>query len=134
MPFRLLWNVNGAHPGEDTPVRIVLPTMLAVFLCASAALAQDARKEELATDPAVQQAQPPEPSQQGTRTPDPQNTETESMPLDEALAAVRRAPPDLQGNPVPRPNQWASEPDDPRELSRSADPSDLTTEDNVDGR
>lgn len=44
-----------------------------------------------------------------------------------ALAAVRQAPPDLAGNPVPRPNPLASEPDDPNEPTRNADPSDQTS-------
>jgi hypothetical protein len=121
-------------PGEDTPVRIILPITLAASLLASTALGQDTRKDDLANEPNVQQSQPPDPAPQGTRAPDAQNTETESMSLDDALAAVRRAPPNLEGAPVPRPNQMASEPDDPGEPSRSSNPSDLTTEDNVGGQ
>jgi hypothetical protein len=133
MPSGLLCRLRD-HPREEKPVRIILPITLAASLVASAALAQDSRKEELTNEPSVQQALPPDPSPQGTRAPDAQSTETESISLDQALAAVRRAPPDLQGNPVPRPNQLASEPDDVRESSRSENPSDLTTEDNVGGQ
>lgn len=115
-------------------MHIILPIMLAASLFASTALGQDARKDDLANEPNVQQNLPPNPTPQGTRAPDAQNTETESMSLDDALAAVRRAPPNLQGAPVPRPNQLASEPGDPREPSRSPNPSDLTTEDNVGGQ
>ncbi len=44
-----------------------------------------------------------------------------------ALAEVRKAPPDLAGNPVPRPNPLASEPDDPNEPTRNPNPSDQTS-------
>lgn len=114
-------------------MRILLPIMLAASLLAPAAFGQDTPREGLET-PEVRESLPPESAPQGTRAPEPQRTETESVSLDQALAEVRRAPPDLQGKPVPRPNQWASEPDDPVERSRSADPSDLTRKDNVGGQ
>lgn len=107
-----------------------IPTLSAVcLLLASAAFAQDARKDDLAKDPQVQQSQDPQPSAQGTRAPKPDShPDTQSAELIEALAAVRRAPPDLQGNPVPRPNALASEPDDPNEPTRSQNPSDLSSQ------
>lgn len=72
---------------------------------------QETRKQELATDPAVRNNQPPEPSPQGTRSPEVALEQPTAKPdLWRALTELRRAPPDLQGNPVPRPNDLASEP------------------------
>ncbi|WP_434624208.1 hypothetical protein [Azospirillum sp. B2RO_4] len=85
--------------------------------------------DALARDPEVQKSQPPQPTPQGTRPPSAANSPaTEGSDLQQALAAVRKAPPDLNGNPVPRPNQWASEPDQPNEPTRSQNPSDLTSQ------
>lgn len=85
--------------------------------------------DSLARDPEVQKSQDPQPTPQGTRPPDAASSAaTGSSELQQALAAVRRAPPDLNGNPVPRPNQWASEPDQPNEPTRSQNPSDLTSQ------
>ncbi|WP_042694640.1 hypothetical protein [Azospirillum sp. B506] len=83
----------------------------------------------LARDGKVQQSQDPHPTAQGTRSPDSSSSAaTGSQELQQALADVRRAPPDLNGTPVPRPNQWASEPDQPNEPTRSRNPSDLTSQ------
>ncbi|PGH58171.1 hypothetical protein CRT60_09560 [Azospirillum palustre] len=85
--------------------------------------------DALARDGKVQQSQDPQPSAQGTKPPNPSSSAaTGSQELQQALADVRRAPPDLNGNPVPRPNQWASEPDQPNEPTRSQNPSDLTSQ------
>lgn len=85
--------------------------------------------DALARDAGVQKSQDPQPTPQGTRPPDASSSAaTGSSELQQALAAVRRAPPDLNGNPVPRPNQWASEPDQPNEPTRSQNPSDLTSQ------
>lgn len=85
--------------------------------------------DALARDGKVQQSQDPHPTAQGTRPPNPSSSAaTGSQELQQALADVRRAPPDLNGNPVPRPNQWASEPDQPNEPTRSQNPSDLTSQ------
>ncbi|PWC87032.1 hypothetical protein TSH100_11730 [Azospirillum sp. TSH100] len=85
--------------------------------------------DALARDGKVQQSQDPHPTAQGTRSPNPgSSAATGSRDLQQALADVRRAPPDLNGTPVPRPNQWASEPDQPNEPTRSQNPSDLTSQ------
>ena len=85
--------------------------------------------DALARDAGVQKSQDPHPTPQGTRPPDASSSAaTGSSELQQALAAVRRAPPDLNGTPVPRPNQWASEPDQPNEPTRSQNPSDLTSQ------
>jgi hypothetical protein len=85
--------------------------------------------DALARDGNVQQSQDPLPSQQGNKPPNPTSSAaTGSGELRQALAEVRRAPPDLNGTPVPRPNQWASEPDQPNEPTRSQNPSDLTSQ------
>lgn len=110
-------------------MRAILPLTVAILLLAAPAFAQDQQKQNLTTDPNVQRSQQPEPTQQGTRTPSNETSgNTQAADLQQALAAVRRAPPDLQGNPVPRPNPLASEPDDPKEPSRSANPSDLSSQ------
>ena len=85
--------------------------------------------DALARDNGVQKSQDPLPSAQGNRPPDPSSSAaTGSGELQQALADVRRAPPALNGTPVPRPNQWASEPDQPNEPTRSQNPSDLTSQ------
>ncbi|HEY0836236.1 MAG TPA: hypothetical protein VGE72_20180 [Azospirillum sp.] len=114
-------------------MRAILPLTLAALLLAVPALApafaQETQKEGLVTDPNVQQSQQPAPTQQGTRSPSEETSgATQAPDLQQALAAVRRAPPDLQGTPVPRPNPMASEPDDVAEPSRSANPSDLSSQ------
>ena len=113
-------------------MRAILPLSAACLLLASvaapASLAQDGQKENLTKDPNVQQSQQPQPNAQGIRSPTAETSgATQSAELNEALAAVRRAPPDLQGTPVPRPNPLASEPDDPKEPTRSSNPSDLSS-------
>lgn len=109
-------------------MRAILPLSAACLLLASVAQAQDGQKENLAKDPNVQQSQQPEPTPQGTRPPSHATSpDTQSAELNEALATFRRAPPDLQGNPMPRPSPLASEPDDPNEPTRSNNPSDLSS-------
>lgn len=114
-------------------MRATLPLSAACLLLATVAFApafgQDGQKENLAKDPNVQQSQEPQPNAQGIRSPNAETKgNTQSAELVEALTAVRRAPPDLQGTPVPRPNPMASEPDDPREPTRSQNPSDLSSQ------
>lgn len=110
-------------------MRTTIATLLLSALLAFGAAAQDAAtKDALAQDPAVKQSQGQQPEPQGTRPPKPTTSgDTQGAELQQALADVRKAPPDLQGTPVPRPNQWASEPDQANEPSRSQDPSDLTS-------
>lgn len=130
---------GAATPCEEDPtVRALLSITTAAVLLASAAFApataQDATKPALANDPNVQQSQQPDPNAQGVRTPKPLDTANQMAELNEALAAVRRAPPNLEGTPVPRPNELASEPDQPNEPTRSPNPSDLSSRDNVQGK
>ncbi|WP_119678794.1 hypothetical protein [Indioceanicola profundi] len=72
------------------------------------------------TSPEVQESQAGQPTQQGTRAPNASvNGEAEAAgggeaqggsPLYAALHWARAMPVDLNGNPVPRPNAYASEP------------------------
>lgn len=72
---------------------------------------QEPRKQELATDPNVRQTLPPETEPMGTRAPQVALDQPTAKPdLWQALVALRSAPPDLQGNPVKRPNELAAEP------------------------
>ncbi|WP_353860107.1 hypothetical protein [Azospirillum formosense] len=103
--------------------------LVAGMLMTGNVIAQEVNKESLSNDIKVQQSQEPPPNQQGVRAPKPTTSgETQGAELQQALADVRRAPPDLQGNPVPRPNQWASEPDMGHEPTRSENPSDLSSQ------
>lgn len=109
-------------------MRAVLP-LAALLMIATAVVAQETPKDALANDPAVKQSQEPPPNAQGVRTPKPTTSgDTQSAELQQALAAVRAAPPDLQGNKMPRPNWLASEPDQPNEPTRSENPSDLSSQ------
>lgn len=90
---------------------------------------KDSTGDTLARDRKVQESQDPMPTDQGNKSPNQSSSAaTGSGELQQALAAVRRAPPDLNGTPVPRPNQWASEPDQPNEPTRSQNPSDLSSQ------
>lgn len=85
----------------------------ALFFIAPATLAQqqgESAGDALAKDPEVVESQGPMPDETGTRAPEAQQTETAPSPLIQAMRAVSQAPPDLQGNPVKRPNDLASEP------------------------
>jgi hypothetical protein len=87
-------------------------------------------KEHLSNDANVQQSQEPQPGAQGIRSPKAETSgTTQASTLQEALKAFYRAPPDLLGSPQRRPNQWASNPDDPNEPTRSQNPSDLSSQD-----
>lgn len=110
-------------------MRAILSATVAALLFAAPAHGQAPAKEALADDPNVRQSQQPETTPQGVRTPKPETRgDTQSAELQEALTAVRNAPPDLNGTPVPRPNPLASEPDDANEPSRSSNPSDLSSQ------
>lgn len=77
-------------------------------------------------DQDIQATQLGQPTQQGTRPPEVQRTEATDA-LFMALAAVRNAPPDLNGTPVPRPNPYGSEPEVDADPSRSPNPSEQTS-------
>jgi uncharacterized protein YdeI (BOF family) len=110
-------------------VRAVLSLTVTALLLAAPALAQDTREKGLTTDQNVQQSQQPQPNEQGVRSPSPETShQTQSSDLQQALAAVRAAPPDLQGNPVKRPNGLGSNPDMAHEPTRSENPSDLSSQ------
>ncbi|WP_348771438.1 hypothetical protein [Azospirillum sp. SYSU D00513] len=108
---------------------LTVAALLSISSAISPAMSQETRGQELAKDPNVQQNQPDGPNAQGVRSPSAGTAEnTDAMDLQQALAAVRKAPPDLQGRPVPRPNSWASSPDNPQEPTRSGNPSDLSSQ------
>ncbi|MBP2233195.1 hypothetical protein J2847_006530 [Azospirillum agricola] len=111
-------------------MRITIVALFLSGLLAFGAAAEDAAtKDALAQDPNILKSQEPQPDPHGTRPPNPAtNADTQSAELQQALAAVRRAPPDLNGNPVPRPNWLASEPDQDNEPTRSQNPSDLSSQ------
>jgi len=92
-------------------MRINAPILLLSTLLAFGAAAEDAAKDALAQDPKVQRAQEPQVTPEGNRPPNTlSNSDGQEAELREALAAARRAPPDANGTPVPRPNPLASEP------------------------
>ncbi|WP_142848127.1 hypothetical protein [Telmatospirillum sp. J64-1] len=92
-------------------MRMLLSATLALALLAPAmVLAQPTDPQGLAEDPAVKESQGPNPNPQGIRSPEIQSPETEAPSLADALAAIRAAPPNLEGQGVPRPNEMASEP------------------------
>lgn len=63
------------------------------------------------TSPEVEESLPPDPTEQGTRPPTVvEGEEGEEADLYTLLSRVRSAPPGLDGQPVPRPNDLASEP------------------------
>lgn len=74
----------------------------------------------------VERTQLGQPTQQGPRSPELQQTQA-SDNLFAALAAVRNAPPTLDGTPMPRPNPLGSEPEMIEDPSRSPNPSDQTS-------
>ncbi|MBP2295046.1 hypothetical protein [Azospirillum rugosum] len=115
-------------PGKSAILWMVL------VLVALPALAQTApspsgqdKAQRVTNSPDVRASQLPNPTPQGTRPPDPIGAPVKMSELWNALQGVWRAPPDLQGEPVPRPNEWASNPDNPAEPTRSENPSDLTS-------
>lgn len=64
------------------------------------------------TGPDIQQSQEPQPTEQGTRSPQVFEKEAEEgIDLYTLLSRVRSAPPSLAGQPTPRPNPLASEPE-----------------------
>lgn len=77
-------------------------------------------------DQDVKDTQLGQPSQQGVRSPEVQQAGATNG-LFKALAAVRRAPPGLDGVPIPRPNEVASEPEVDWEQSDSPNPSEQTS-------
>jgi hypothetical protein len=77
---------------------------LALLLAAaSPLLAQGTAEEKLQQDPAVSNSQLPEPTAQGTRAPDSSLTDTQSVPLAQAVMEIWRSPVDLQGRPIAEP-------------------------------
>lgn len=83
------------------------------------------------TSPEVERSQMPEPTQQGTRSPesiDENETVAEEMALYDALALVRQAPPAVDGRPIARPNPLASEPELEMEPHPAGNPESLFLE------
>lgn len=77
---------------------------------------RDAAEEKGLTQPEVQKASPPSPTDQGTRAPEStpaflvEPSEGEQMGLYEMLRMTRNAPAGLDGERIPRPNPLGSEP------------------------
>jgi hypothetical protein len=111
---------------EARPVRSLV-VLLTLLLPATGALAQGAAPTPDLETPDIEASQQPEPTPQGTRSPEPAAEETDIPSLWDALAAVYRAPPDLDGSPISRPNPLGSNPEPAQEPSRSPDPSDSTS-------
>jgi hypothetical protein len=84
-------------------MRTTFRASLALLLLASPALAQGTAEEKLQQDPAVSNSQLPEPTPQGTRAPDSSLTDTQSVPLAQAVLEIWRSPVDLQGRPIAEP-------------------------------
>jgi hypothetical protein len=73
---------------------------LALVLLTSPLHAQGTAEQQLKQDSDVSRSQLPEPTAQGTRAPDSSMTDTQSVPLAEAVREIWRHPVDLQGQPV----------------------------------
>lgn len=106
-------------------VRTLLSITAAGVLLAATAVALaaegEATKDALTRDPKVTGSQQPEPTAQGTRSPD-------TLPTDEdqvfnLVQEVRRNPIDVSGNPVP---PWPTQPDTGPEDPPSVSPGALT--------
>ncbi|WP_207479689.1 hypothetical protein [Arenibaculum pallidiluteum] len=90
--------------------------------------ADGGQAEAVQQSPAVRDSQQPEPNAQGVRSPKAStNGNTAGQDLQSALADFYEAPPDVQGNRIPRPNEVGSNPDMRNEPTRSENPSDLSS-------
>ena len=87
-------------------MRILLASAT-ILVAASLWAGADAQQEKTDQKPQVetlpQQDDRPAPTAQGMRAPEMTTTETQSVPLSEALRTVWDQPADLQGNPAPAP-------------------------------
>lgn len=112
-------------------MRLLSPILFAALLIPAAVTAQSVDVQKPGAGQALgqgEQAQHPETQPQGVRPPSPDTSnDTASNDLQSALHTFYQAPPDLAGNPMPRPNWLASNPDLPTDPSVSANPSDLTS-------
>ena len=81
----------------------------APFLSLAHAQQPNQAEEEGLTSPNVVESQGAQPTDQGNRAPDVLDQEDKPT-LYGALSRLRQAPPSLEGEPVPRPNAFASEP------------------------
>ena len=114
----------------------ILASLLAAALAAAPAAAQQpspgteaSPAQALEDSGAVRQSQEPEPSVQGVRSPKASTDgETAAPDLQTALTEFYRAPPDVQGNRIQRPNEVGSNPDMAEEPTRSENPSDLSSQ------
>ena len=89
--------------------------VLALALCGALFLPQahaqqpNQAEQEGLTSPNVQESLGAQPADVGTRAPDVLDQEDKPT-LYNALSRLRQAPPSLEGEPIPRPNEFASEP------------------------
>jgi hypothetical protein len=112
-------------------VRPLSPILLAALLLPAVVMAQSAPPPQAPIGQSLgqgEQAKHPETQAQGVRPPSPETKpNTAGDALLSAVTTFYRAPPDLAGNPMPRPNWLASNPDLPTDPSIAADPSDLSS-------
>lgn len=111
-------------------MRLLSPILFAALLIPAAVTAQSVDVQQPGVGQALGQGEQgdPETQPQGVRPPTAETSgETSGNDLQSALHVFYRAPPDLAGNPMPRPNWLASNPDQPTDPSVSANPSDLTS-------
>jgi hypothetical protein len=94
---------------NDRLLALILPAFL---LAATVATPQQAIEEgeAILNEDVLESGVLREPDEQGMRPPEPVD-ESDAVDLYALLAQLRRAPPGLDGQPVARPNLWASEPE-----------------------
>lgn len=83
------------------------------------------------TSPEVKESMMPGPTAQGTRPPESDDVQDRRAALYDAIRAVRRAPPALDGRPIPRPNPLASEPEVAMQPDPAGNPESLFPENYV---
>lgn len=81
-------------------MRTILTATAILMALAGPAAAQGAPADTLQNDPKVQQSQDPQPTPQGTKSPDAGFTDTKNGELTQLITEVWTRPVDLQGNPV----------------------------------
>ena len=97
-------------------MRSLVSALALLALFSGSALAQtaqgqvtDEKKPALTNDPAVKASQDPQPTDTGMRSP--QNFERPTDSVAWAVVQFYKAPPGLDGTPMPRPNPLAANPE-----------------------
>lgn len=94
-------------------MRATLTAPLILLLLAAPAAAQDSQAQQLKNDPGVQRSQDPQPSPQGTKSPDAGYTDTKNEELTRLLTEIWARPVDLQGRPIQVSGEISSPPPAP---------------------